>query len=128
MNDWVHVWDYDEFISTVSELGLENITMISLDHDLGISAMEECNNNVFVNGTLNYDNIAEKTGYDCAKWLIDCSLDSNIPLPVINVHSANPVGSKNIMMLINNYYYFCGESKRCSRYNIPFKIDEGQTK
>ena len=122
--DWIHVRDYDEFIAAVENYGLENISNISLDHDLGVSAMEECNNNVFPNGILNYDNINEKTGYDCAKWIVDLSIDTKIPLPLINVHSANPVGSKNIMLLINNYNSFSGIPVQCSRYIIPYKIDE----
>ena len=33
--DWVIVRNYDEFVDKVSEIGLDNIELISLDHDLG---------------------------------------------------------------------------------------------
>ena len=64
---WTVVRNYDEFISKVTEIGIENIEVISLDHDLGDSAMAEFYANVSPNYTLNYDNIKEKTGLDCAK-------------------------------------------------------------
>ena len=39
--DWKVVRNYDEFVSTVMYIGLENIELISLDHDLGDTAMNE---------------------------------------------------------------------------------------
>ena len=33
--EWILVKDYDSFVEKVSEIGLENIEVISLDHDLG---------------------------------------------------------------------------------------------
>jgi hypothetical protein len=68
-SDWVVVRNYDEFVEKVDEIGLENIELISLDHDLGDSAMNEWHKNVYYNYELNYDNITEKTGMDCTKWL-----------------------------------------------------------
>ena len=68
---WTVVRNYDEFVKEVQSAGLENIEVISLDHDLGDSAMKEYYNNVSPNYQLDYDNITEKTGYDCAKWLVD---------------------------------------------------------
>ena len=68
--DWIIARNYDEFVRIVSTYGLENIKTISLDHDLGDSAMREWHKNVYHNYTLDYNNITEKTGYDCAKWLV----------------------------------------------------------
>jgi len=48
---------------------LKNV-IISLDHDLGDTAMKEYFNNVSPNYTLDYNNIEEKTGYDAAKFLV----------------------------------------------------------
>jgi hypothetical protein len=62
---WLVVRNYDEFVNTITEIGLENIELISLDHDLGDTAMMEWHTNVYHNFTLNYDNIKEKTGMDC---------------------------------------------------------------
>jgi hypothetical protein len=38
-NDWIVVRSYDEFVEKVNEIGLENIELISLNHDLGDTAM-----------------------------------------------------------------------------------------
>jgi hypothetical protein len=38
-DQWVIVRSYDEFVDKVTEIGLENIGLISLDHDLGDTAM-----------------------------------------------------------------------------------------
>ena len=45
----------------------------------------------------------EKTGFDCAKWLVDYCLDNNKSLPLYNIQSANPVGKSNIDSLLINY-------------------------
>ena len=47
--DWVVVRNYDEFVNKVNEIGLEGIELISLDHDLGDSAMKEWHTNVYHN-------------------------------------------------------------------------------
>jgi hypothetical protein len=72
--DWVVCRNYDEFVDKVKEIGLDNIEIISLDHDLGETAIREYFKNVTTNYILNYDNIHERTGYDCAKWLVDLSI------------------------------------------------------
>lgn len=47
----------------------------------------------------------EKTGYHCAKWLIDYSLNNKLKVPTkIIVHSMNPVGSLNIKSLFETYF------------------------
>jgi len=96
-NDWEIARDYDQFVEIIQRIGLDNIEVISLDHDLGESAMIEYYNNVKDNYKLEYDNIEEKTGYDCCKFLVNLSMDSGIPFTSIYFHSANPIGSHNIM-------------------------------
>lgn len=76
-NDWIIVRSYDEFINKVNEVGLKNIEFISLDHDLGELAIREYFDNVSPNYTLDYNNIHEKTGYDCAKWLVNYFYEKN---------------------------------------------------
>jgi len=73
------VYDYEEFTEFISQNGLPDF--ISFDHDLGL----------------------EKTGYDCAKWLVEFCLDKNLILPEFQVHSQNPVGKENIEALLNNF-------------------------
>lgn len=115
---WHVVRNYDEFIAKVVEAGLENIEVISLDHDLGNSAMMEFYRNVSPNYTLDYNNITEKTGMDCAKWLVNHSIDTGKSLPQIYTHSANPIGSANIMGYINNYLMKSRKAETCIRVQI----------
>jgi hypothetical protein len=118
---WVVVRNYDEFIETVNKIGLGNVDVISLDHDLGDSAMEEWHKNVYYNFQLNYDNITEKTGYDCAKWLVEQWMDGK---PVVDVytHSANAIGSANIMGYINNYRHITRLPQNCVRVQIEHTV------
>jgi hypothetical protein len=122
--DWVLATNYQEFVDKVNEIGLENIETISLDHDLGEGAMIEYYNNVRKNYELNYDNIEEKTGFDACKFLVNESLDKGIPLPTVYVHSANPIGSANMMGYINNYLMNCRLPQTCIRVNIEHTINE----
>jgi hypothetical protein len=121
VEEWTVVRSYDEFVKTVTEIGLENIEVISLDHDLGDSAMKEWHKNVYHNYTLNYDNITEKTGYDCAKWLVEQWMDGK---PVVDVytHSANAIGSANIMGYINNYRHVNRLFQNCVRVQIEHTV------
>ena len=122
--EWIVVRTYDEFVAHIKLNGLENYEVISLDHDLGHEAMNEYYNNVHPNYTLNYENIVnEKTGYDAAKWLVAESMRTGIPLPAVYVHSANPIGSANIMGYVNNYLMNCKLPQTCTRVNIPHKIE-----
>lgn len=131
--NWIVVRSYDEFVEKVKELGLNNINTVSLDHDLGDTAMSEYFNNVSPNYTLDYNNIQEKTGYDCAKWLVDYFYDTFpewndlgrnqkrtllFGFPTVYTHSANPIGSANIMGYINNFLMNEAQPQTCVRVNI----------
>jgi hypothetical protein len=61
---------------------------ISFDHDLG----------------------GDETGYELVKWMVDLDMESPIFPPdfQFRVHSANPVGRKNIECYLNNYLHFKG--------------------
>jgi hypothetical protein len=120
--EWTVVRSYDEFVQKVTEIGLENIDVISLDHDLGPSAMREWHNNVYHNYALNYDNIEEKTGYDCAKWLVEQWMDGKTVVDVYT-HSANAIGSANIMGYINNYRHVSRLPQNCVRVRIPHTVE-----
>jgi hypothetical protein len=86
--------------------------------------MIEYYNNVKDNYQLDYTNITEKTGYDCCKFLVSESMSKNIPLPQIYVHSANPIGSANMMGYINNYFMNCRLPQTCIRVSIQHTISE----
>ena len=118
---WVIVRSYDEFVEKVNEIGLENIQTISLDHDLGESAMKEWNTNVYHNYKLDYDNITEKTGYDCTKWLVEQWMDGK-PVVTVITPSANAIGSANIMGYINNYKHINRLPQDCLRVRIEHTV------
>jgi hypothetical protein len=95
--------------------------------------MSEYFNNVSPNYQLDYNNIKEKTGYDCAKWLVEHFYQTNqdrlnqdrftrrsvpVKFPTVYVHSANPIGSANIMGYINNFFMNEGQPQTCVRVQI----------
>jgi hypothetical protein len=90
--DWIVVRSYDEFVEKINDIGLNDIELISLDHDLGDSAIDEWKKNVYTNYTIDYNNITEKTGMDCVKWLVNEWMNGK-PIVDVVVHSHNAVGS-----------------------------------
>jgi hypothetical protein len=104
-NDWVIVRDFHQFCDYLQKNGVPDF--ISFDHDLA----DDHYNDLFSNKNwsksdndivLKYDEYKEKTGYECAKWLVDFCLESSYKLPDYQVHSANPVGKKNIESYLLN--------------------------
>jgi len=91
---------YDEFTDHIDEHGLPDL--ISFDHDL---ADEHYHSDMYKGDKYNkhYDSFKEKTGYSCAKWLVDYCIDNKKPLPLWSVHSQNPIGKKNIESLLSNF-------------------------
>ena len=123
-DNWEVVRNYDEFVAHIKMHGLENYEVISLDHDLGDTAMQEYYNNVRDNYTIDYKNIKEKTGMDCARWLVAESMNTKIPLPQIYIHSANPIGSANMMGYINNYFMNSRLPQTCIRAKVDHTYEE----
>ena len=123
-DDWIVVRNYDEFVAQLKLNGLGNFEVISLDHDLGEGAMVEYYTNVKNNYVLDYNNIEEKTGMDCCRYLVAESMNEKIPLPQIYIHSANPIGSANMMGYINNYLKNCRSPQTCISVKIEHTIDE----
>jgi len=116
---WIVVRNYEEFCKAVSEVGLENIEIISLDHDLGYTAMTEYYSNAKPNSVIDYNNIQEMTGMDCSKYIVHRSMDTGVPLPLVVVHSANPIGAHNMAGYINNYLKNCKLPQTCIIRPIP---------
>ena len=94
--DWIIVRTYDEFVKQVNRIGLPDL--VSFDHD--IADFHYCKS--FKNIS-DYNSVTEKTGYHCAKWLVDYCIDNDLKLPKYIVHSMNPIGSENIISLLNNF-------------------------
>lgn len=94
--DWIIVRNYYAFITLIQKKGIPEI--ISFDHDLADVHYKEQNFDYI-------DENYEKTGYHCAKWLLDYCIDNDKEIPAeIIIHSMNPVGSINIKSLFDTYY------------------------
>ncbi|UKB78904.1 cyclic-phosphate processing receiver domain-containing protein [Chryseobacterium sp. MEBOG07] len=88
---WHIVRNYEQFVNRILEKGLPE--MISFDHDLADVHYLKQDSQEYV----------EKTGYDCAKWLIEYCMDNYLDLPQFYCHSMNPVGKENILSLLKNF-------------------------
>lgn len=84
---WVRIYSYNEFVSYIEANGLPS--EISFDHDLGET-----------------DGVVQKTGKDCANYLVEYCIDHNLDLPKYDCHSANPCGWENIKGLLDCYNRF----------------------
>lgn len=106
LGPWIIVRSYKEFVEYIERHGMPNF--ISFDHDLSwehYPAFEK-DGGIKSPKVIPYDIYTEKTGYDCAKWLIDYCEDNELPLPKWAVHSMNPIGKQNITSLFDNYQRF----------------------
>lgn len=103
---WTVLRSYDEFVEYFSKTSLENVEIISFDHDLGPRAMKQYFDNVVQDFSFDYDQMEdEKTGYDAAKWLIEYAMSTNQTIPPqVFSHSANPIGAANIIGILNAYF------------------------
>jgi hypothetical protein len=81
---WVHVKTPEEAIELLRS---GEVTEISLDHDLGLATPE-----------------SERTGYDVLAWLEEAVATGalNHRVPIIHVHSANPVGWQRMEQAIKS--------------------------
>ena len=125
--EWIVVRSYDEFVNVIQLYTFDQIESISLDHDLGDTAMDEYYNNVSPNYVLDYDNIKEKTGYDCAKWLTNHYMYMKHKydtwcFPLVYTHSANPIGAANIMGYINNFLKNNRKPQTCIHIGIKHNV------
>lgn len=108
---WVKT--YDEFTKWITLNGLPDA--ICFDHDLGYKIDPNCENVEFYKGEISSFCLStyiddEKTGYDCAKWLVDYCEKNNKNIPIYNIQSANPIGKENIDELLKNYNAFKSRS------------------
>ena len=92
------VRSYEEFVSCVNRIGLPDF--VTFDHDLAdehyVAMLAECEGKKDV-----YYGV-EKSGYDCAKWLVDYCVDNGAKFPDYMVHSMNPIGRERIDAYIAN--------------------------
>lgn len=105
-NNYAVVRNYDEFVTHIMSFGIPDF--VSFDHDLAdehyavmLKEVEASKYTAFVDDdegglTLTFNYGSEKTGYDCAKWLVDFCVARDIKFPSYAVHSMNPIGRERI--------------------------------
>jgi hypothetical protein len=101
------VWllSYDEFTNYINSNGLPDA--ICFDHDLGLpNHIKRVQNGMSKRKSRSLKQ-QEKTGYDCAKWLVEYCMDNELKLPLYNIQSSNPVGKDNIDSLLKNFIKHC---------------------
>lgn len=97
----IWVKSYVEFVNWIKKEGLPDA--ICFDHDLG-EDQHEIRVKAGMNKKLSRKHKQlEKTGHDCAKWLVNYCLDHKKKLPLYNIQSANPVGKENIRSLLEQF-------------------------
>ena len=95
----VWVKSYNEFTDWITDNGLPD--GICFDHDLADEHYAPREH--WDTDWDDHQNFKEKTGMDCAKWLVDYCMDNNLNLPLYNIQSANPVGKENINQYLQNF-------------------------
>lgn len=86
---WNIVRTFESFKKFITENGIPDF--VSFDHDLADFS--------------NVDGVkTEKTGVDCARWLVSYCIDNNEQLPQFSVHSKNPIRAKEISMTMSDYF------------------------
>jgi hypothetical protein len=103
---YVVVRNFDEFVKHVLTFGIPRF--VAFDHDLAdfhykvgfeeLRASEPWR--VQTDQTFDYG--PEKTGYDCAKWLVDFCEERGLKFPDYTIHSLNPIGKLRISNYIDN--------------------------
>ena len=103
---YVVVRNYDEFVRHVLTFGVP--AFVSFDHDLadehyrvGFEEARALEPWRMQTGE-SFDYGPEKTGYDCARWLVDFCTERGAKFPKYAVHSMNPVGSVRIKQYVEN--------------------------
>jgi len=97
----VWVKSYDEFVAFITNNGLPD--GICFDHDLGKETESELLRKGYSKKDARRLKKEEKTGYDCAKWLIEYCLDRDINIPPYGLQTSNEAGKENIDCLLSNY-------------------------
>lgn len=105
----IWVKNYNEFITWIKENGMPS--RISFDHDLADEHYAPEHRYGDYNVWASEQEFKEKTGMDCAKWLVDYCLDNNEQLPIFIAHSANPSGTENIRKILWNFLKFQDRQK-----------------
>lgn len=99
------VRSYTEFVERIQKDGVP--LFVTFDHDLAdahYAAMLKEANSILFDERIAVDYGPEKTGFDCAKWLVEFCHNEDLKFPEYTVHSMNPIGRQRIMEYIANAY------------------------
>lgn len=121
---WEVVRNYDEFAAWITEKGIPDL--VSFDHDLAEEHMSDYYDQLLTNGFQhpNYGQYKEKTGLDCARFLVEYCQQNNVSLKSCCVHSHNPVGATNIQSFINGFKKHMDEPQDCYLGKHPFTVEK----
>lgn len=110
---WKVVINYEQFTETIEHyfdlLGVLP-SVISFDHDLAdlhYGVQDHVDEDYY--DLMDTQN--EKTGYHCAKWLVEFCMNNNLELPEYYAHSMNTVGRINILGYLDNFVKFSKNQK-----------------
>lgn len=103
MDDWIIARDYNEFASVIKSKFDEGKFpgLVSFDHDLADVHYDS------KTGRESFE-YKEKTGSDCAKFIVQFCLDKELDLPEFYIHSANPSGAERIYEDMQDYFRYKG--------------------
>ena len=94
------VRNYMEFVEHITMNGIPDF--VCFDHDLAAEHYVAMHKEVYGGlDALSANYGSEKTGYDCAKWLVQYCDENNIKFPDFVVHSMNPIGKERIEQYIS---------------------------
>lgn len=99
---WTIVRSYNDFVQYIENVGYVP-EFICYDHDLADSHYKSLPHLNKSYGKIDYNSFKEKTGYECAKWMVRYCIERGIKHPPYVVHSMNPVGKLNIISWIESY-------------------------
>jgi hypothetical protein len=95
---------YETFVKHIMISGVP--MFVCFDHDLAdehyVAMLKENESDPVKQIETIVDYGVEKTGYDCAKWLVDYCAEKKKKFPPYIVHSMNPVGKQRISAYIEN--------------------------
>ena len=97
LGPFITVRNYKAFVKYIEQYGVPSF--VTFDHDLG----DEHYAAGIARTAPTYDSYKEKTGYDCAKWLVNYCCEKGVKFPDYEVHSMNIIGKQNIIQYIENF-------------------------
>jgi hypothetical protein len=89
---WHVVRSYKEFVECIRRSGIPE--RVSFDHDLHFEHLTDNYDHI------DYSKYVNKTGKECAEFLVKCVQEQNAIMPIYYIHSANIVGRKNIAQVL----------------------------